>query len=177
MALIKCPECGKEISHKASVCISCGYPLKSEQTSFLNSSNTSSQLDYKPHLVNIKLLSVEKKKEVAAIAAIRKYTGLSLSEIRKMINNTPSIIIKDFPKNYALEIVSELESSGIALQIIDNDEVIKKTVEYIPKCPTCGSENIVEISKTSKFASAITFGLFSKTSRCQFKCSKCGYMW
>ena len=27
MALIKCPECGKEISDKAPACIYCGYPL------------------------------------------------------------------------------------------------------------------------------------------------------
>lgn len=27
MALIKCPECGKEISNKASSCPSCGYPI------------------------------------------------------------------------------------------------------------------------------------------------------
>lgn len=27
MALIKCPECGKEISDKAEICIYCGYPL------------------------------------------------------------------------------------------------------------------------------------------------------
>lgn len=29
MALIKCPECGKEISDKATVCINCGYSLES----------------------------------------------------------------------------------------------------------------------------------------------------
>lgn len=27
MALIKCPECGKEISDKSKTCICCGYPL------------------------------------------------------------------------------------------------------------------------------------------------------
>ncbi|MDE5803214.1 MAG: zinc-ribbon domain-containing protein [Lachnospiraceae bacterium] len=27
MALIKCPECGKEISDKASSCPGCGYPI------------------------------------------------------------------------------------------------------------------------------------------------------
>ena len=27
MALIVCPECGKEISNKAKICINCGYPL------------------------------------------------------------------------------------------------------------------------------------------------------
>ena len=28
MGLIKCPECGKEISDKADVCIGCGFPIK-----------------------------------------------------------------------------------------------------------------------------------------------------
>lgn len=30
MALIKCPECGKEISDKSKQCIHCGYPLDNE---------------------------------------------------------------------------------------------------------------------------------------------------
>ena len=28
MALIKCPECGKEISDQAEFCPHCGYPIK-----------------------------------------------------------------------------------------------------------------------------------------------------
>lgn len=31
MALIKCPECGKEISDKAEVCPSCGYPVDEDE--------------------------------------------------------------------------------------------------------------------------------------------------
>ena len=27
MALINCPECGKSVSDKATVCIHCGYPI------------------------------------------------------------------------------------------------------------------------------------------------------
>jgi len=30
MALVKCPECGKQASDKADVCPVCGYPIKSE---------------------------------------------------------------------------------------------------------------------------------------------------
>ena len=30
MALIKCPECGKEISDKSEKCIHCGFPLRNE---------------------------------------------------------------------------------------------------------------------------------------------------
>lgn len=33
MALITCPECGKQISDKAEVCINCGYPLKNTVSS------------------------------------------------------------------------------------------------------------------------------------------------
>ena len=29
MALIPCPECGKEVSDRAPACIHCGYPLSS----------------------------------------------------------------------------------------------------------------------------------------------------
>lgn len=32
MALIKCPECGKEVSDKAKECIHCGYPLKNHDS-------------------------------------------------------------------------------------------------------------------------------------------------
>lgn len=31
MALIKCPECGKEVSDQAEVCIHCGYPLTAKK--------------------------------------------------------------------------------------------------------------------------------------------------
>lgn len=32
MALIKCPECGKQISNQADACPNCGYPIKSTVT-------------------------------------------------------------------------------------------------------------------------------------------------
>ena len=39
MALIKCPECGKEISDKSPACIHCGFPLE------LLKSNSGSEID------------------------------------------------------------------------------------------------------------------------------------
>lgn len=38
MALINCPECGKEISDKAKACIHCGYPLEDVKISIRNES-------------------------------------------------------------------------------------------------------------------------------------------
>lgn len=39
MALIKCPECGKEVSDKATNCINCGYPLNEPVVNSTNYSN------------------------------------------------------------------------------------------------------------------------------------------
>lgn len=36
MALITCPECGKEISDKSKQCIHCGYPLEQKNLCVLN---------------------------------------------------------------------------------------------------------------------------------------------
>ena len=44
MALIKCPECGKEVSDKAAACIHCGYPIN-KAPSYLPSSIDSKELD------------------------------------------------------------------------------------------------------------------------------------
>ena len=43
MALIKCPECGKEISDKSSNCIHCGYPLSNEENSSLSPTDFNDQ--------------------------------------------------------------------------------------------------------------------------------------
>lgn len=36
MALIKCPECGKEISDQSTVCIHCGFPLQNKNECIVN---------------------------------------------------------------------------------------------------------------------------------------------
>ena len=36
MALINCPECGKEVSDKSEKCIHCGYPIKNTQYLYEN---------------------------------------------------------------------------------------------------------------------------------------------
>lgn len=54
MALIKCPECGKEISDTATACINCGYRLKGNTQKVLSTS----------------VKSVDKKKATAIIATI-----------------------------------------------------------------------------------------------------------
>lgn len=40
MALINCPECGKEISNSATICVHCGYPLEREKAISTTSKST-----------------------------------------------------------------------------------------------------------------------------------------
>lgn len=42
MSLIKCPECGQQVSDKSATCIHCGYPLASLKTdgeAYINTAN------------------------------------------------------------------------------------------------------------------------------------------
>lgn len=43
MALINCPECGKEVSEQAKICIHCGYPFNKNK---INSTSKKSELHY-----------------------------------------------------------------------------------------------------------------------------------
>ena len=50
MALIRCPECNKEVSDSASSCPHCGYPLKeSKPTSYYGYQSRSDRLVEKEH--------------------------------------------------------------------------------------------------------------------------------
>lgn len=44
MSMIKCPECGREISDKATVCPGCGAPVDASQITTENKDNLGSKL-------------------------------------------------------------------------------------------------------------------------------------
>ena len=64
MAIINCPECGKEISDKAEKCIYCGFPINSENCI---PQNDISKNNLKNNFIQIKLLN---KKKIITIICI-----------------------------------------------------------------------------------------------------------
>lgn len=106
------------------------------------------------------------------------------SEKSKELYGTPwkdSFIILEEIKEYGLLDMKKYEMyqgklSEQALAYIDKKNE-NKTSQNIPKCPTCGSSNIENISALSRATHAYAFGLFSKTAKSQFKCKNCGYKW
>ena len=53
MAIINCPECGKEISDKSETCIHCGYPLKESMSEEVPKEKTSGRASVKSVLENL----------------------------------------------------------------------------------------------------------------------------
>lgn len=148
--LIKCPECGKEISDKATSCPNCGYPIQ----------------DY------VKKIKNSKSNEDIKTPTKIRLEGKRLEDILEKANSEYHIPSQELgyevisKRPYVVDIWRDTDSEPV--------QIIKSN---FPKCPTCSSTNIQKISTSSKAAGAMTFGLFSKTAKSQFKCNNCGYKW
>ena len=74
MALIKCPECGQEVSNQAPACIHCGYPLNEE----IHSENKSQPTPKKAG--NTRIALTKKRKIIVSVClvavALIAYSGL-----------------------------------------------------------------------------------------------------
>lgn len=72
MALIKCTECGHEISDKATLCVHCGCPLsetnKKQAKTNLNSTESKIYVDKENSLIPKKLLPKQKRKSIGFIS-------------------------------------------------------------------------------------------------------------
>lgn len=154
MSLIMCPECKKEISDKATVCVHCGYPIKRDE-----SPQTSKKFIYICMSDSCLSNPFKEFNEYKDGVQICPDCGNQLEyyETETIDNNTDLVV----------------ERSVEETQRNINNSISLNT----PKCPTCSSHNVKKISGISKVAGAITFGFFSKTAKSQFKCNNCGYTW
>ena len=103
MALINCPECGKQISDKAAACIHCGYPLENAaQTNnkARPSSICSIRLEKITDLVKIAVHSTE-------IAAI---LNITTDELTTAIKQMPCILKANIDINEGDSILSKLSA-------------------------------------------------------------------
>ena len=78
MALIKCPECGQDVSDKAIQCIHCGYPLNIQKDSAYD-------IIYNGFENN----SLKYKYQANLIGCIRQLLKLDLTTAKMIIDNPP----------------------------------------------------------------------------------------
>lgn len=145
MSLIKCPECGKEISDKSNVCVGCGFPVgeylgRSSDSSF---SCAKKELNFVLEDLLDELYKSENGKKVMMIKKVQEITGRSLSEAKEIVND---YFASKFPekklyytkKEEIKKNISEPKKEKQIFNGIYRYENSKKEEVY---CPRCGSEN------------------------------------
>nr|DAE46111.1 MAG TPA: zinc-ribbon domain protein [Caudoviricetes sp.] len=78
--LIKCPECGKEISDKAVYCPGCGCPISQEQYKNMN-------IDGEYNELLSEIISKNGENKIACIKDFRLATGTGLSEAKVLVED------------------------------------------------------------------------------------------
>ncbi len=165
MALIKCPECGKEISDKANVCIHCGYPLHKEDSQKIRTV-TSLKKVIIPCCKNQPFL-------IPAIKIVREVTGLGLAQAKALVESNNPVVIRDIDLNKATDIAEQFISIGVNAKIADLDEIVSATSsknEKTPRCPMCGSPSIATINR----GYSMMWGILGSGAPVNI-CQSCGY--
>ena len=184
MAIIICPECGKELSNYAKDCINCGFPIRE----FMND-NKLNNIDYKFICPKCAYASAGYGDESDPIYIKCKYCNTIMKQtdetgeevLDNFIRHTEEDYFKTLAKKYGGDQFSE-EPYEDRIREVKRENSARQSTQVtqpsnVPHCSTCGSTNIKKISATSKAVGAGLFGLFSKTARSQFECKDCGYKW
>ena len=166
MALIKCPECGKEVSDKAKMCVFCGYPI--------NDYN-----DNVPKLKRIVMPALTKENALKQVRVAVEITGVGIDNARIFSEQKGPVVVKDkITEDEASYLALKFKAAGIDVQIVDSDTPIDTIFSQIPitedkiHCPRCGS--------TEYHAGARGYSIwtgFLGSGQTVITCLKCGYKW
>jgi DNA-directed RNA polymerase subunit RPC12/RpoP len=171
--IIKCPECGKEISDKAVQCIHCGYPLK--ELSNQNNNATDNTEEYKLVLVDFN------EKSFSDRVFVSLFCDNDKEKYQQAISSIPCVLQEHIPKEQYLKIKATLDKDSITKMIlIKQNENIADSIEYleyvnskdIVKCPKCGSKSIF----SGQRGFSIITGFIGSGNTVN-RCAKCGYKW
>ncbi len=157
MALIQCPECGKEVSDKADKCIHCGYPfdkLKKNKDEFIEKPISKYEINGE----NIDISGV------IAFLSINRDEEAESELIR--ISNLSSIAAKQY--------INEIKNTDIIdKNVIYREKIIENShKDYVPtdnsvKCPKCGSTQIQVVPRRWSLATGF---LTNKVDRVCLNC-------
>lgn len=162
MALIKCPECGKEVSDKAQSCPNCGFGIVEYYEN--------KRIQAKEEILRKQQEEIDKKlmEDIPLPPKPQKPLFFANSDIQYLnALHMYEFAMRD-PDGYRRRILE-------AKRTVANAEAQKWLNR--PKCPNCNSDSIEKISTTSRAASIATVGLASAKIGKQYKCKKCKHMW
>ena len=187
MALVKCPECGKEnVSDSADTCPNCGFGIK-------NYFEKKKQTELNRRRYEEKLKNIPKP-EVPSFSwetfwtvgwfgflgfifgPVVGFTALlffgiiayliARSDYKEALEKY-QLAMTDFEKYKRQELMEE--------QIRETRKAAEEAAK--PRCPQCNSTNIEKISTVNRATSIAMTGLASNKIGKQYKCKDCKHMW
>lgn len=185
MALIKCSECGREVSDRAERCGNCGFPVSEipDEKMYLHfywvgrrgdSLRTTTVCIDGESALTMKCGEKKTVQTDSAAHLIDLYQGKHhlLSENITIAGGANYYI-------FAYKETMGFSHANLTRAVVRDDDFFKdaKKQEYIPHCPTCGSPRVRPISLTARVVSVSLVGYASKKAGKSFKCLNCGYMW
>ena len=169
MALITCPECGKQISDKALACIHCGCPMEEKKSSTVYTGN-----------YQVVLTKKCSNSMMAHIKAVKEYFEYDLKRSKDIVDAAPSILYTGTSLEKCNDIVSffEKETKIPATVIIikegeDNSSVFtgsKNNYGSAVCCPKCGSTSIATVNRGFSIVTG-----FLGSGKPMNVCQACGY--
>ena len=169
MALIKCPECGKEISNKTKQCIHCGYPLEEIENVIITQSqcstaeksnsqdddcvNDANQNDNDGSQQNdsTREICVINGKAFDFTDIVHDITHGNMKDIkfRQSINIRIAKSVKSISSDDVVYLAKYIQKNGKAPEAF-NSRTPRNIIQYTPpqvRCPKCGSTSITTINR------------------------------
>lgn len=163
MALIICPECGKEISDQSKQCIHCGYPI-SEIVTPHRTDERICVVNGKEIYLHFLLDNIETKEKMNKLVRTIDCNSITAFKIIKEVEET-----KKIPETLNFETRTQ------SLKRQEQEKLQRQQQEQanLPKCPYCQSTNLKKITGSDRFISVGLFGLASKKVGKQWHCNNC----
>lgn len=181
MALIKCPECGKEVSDRAPACIHCGFPLAATT---VTPTTTQTSTYFKVILTSCG------PNKIAIIKELREIFNWGLVEAKHAAEQLPFELAKGLTKDECEKVKKQLENCGGTVEIVgEQDSITHNATAFQPKpqvivsaeatihsrpvrCPKCYSTSIATINRGWN----LMWG-FLGSGEARNVCQKCGHKW
>lgn len=160
MALIKCPECSREVSDRSKVCIHCGFPLDEIET------NT----ELRPGVCVVDGIGYDLSDLKDYVLSKQRRNEVSLydksQELKQIIHNMFFLA--------ALNLMDEIEKTGEVPKSFDTKKYMlePKKEDNLVHCPRCDSTQIV----TGQRGYSMMWG-FLGSNKTMNRCAKCGHKW
>lgn len=200
MSLIRCIECGKEISDKALSCPNCGFTIIQKNKRIFV---VGTHIGYPCPVCNVdnqtfEVLESTVKNTIGRCTICYNKTDINYEDNIVLSENEYNDIAAHIFSNDIDKSIRKIISFTNCTEeeaynyVIREQESLKKMQElsglkvgadYKPSqhqlpnqvtCPFCQSTNVHKISATERAASIVGLGIFSKKINKSFKCKNCG---